>query len=57
MGLYLRAKFNASSIVLTSLRQGVDFYHPTSKQTLKNPPKLGLNGFGLKIFRNLMISL
>ena len=57
MGVYLRAKFNVSSIILTSFRQGIDFYCPTSKRTLKNPPKLELNGFGLKIFRNLMKSL
>ena len=48
MGVYLRAKFEVSSIVLTSFRQGVgvNFTPPpfTSPQSepLKSPPRLGL---------------
>ena len=48
MGVYLRAKFEVSSIILTSFRQGVgvNFTPPplTSPQSepLKSPPRLGL---------------
>ena len=39
--VYLRAKFQVSSIILTSFRQGVILLH-TAKQTLKKPALLGL---------------
>ena len=42
MHVYLRAKVLVSSIILTSIRQGVILRPPTSKQTSKNPPRLGL---------------
>ena len=42
MGVYLRAKFEVSSVILTSFRQGVTSHHPppTSKQTPKNPTQI-----------------
>ena len=48
MCLYLRAKFEVSSIILTSFRQGVILLppplpHPPPKnETIKSPPRLGL---------------
>ena len=46
MVVYLRAKFEVSSIILTCFRQGVILPTPPSPQNepLKNPPRLGLNG-------------
>ena len=43
MGVYLRAKFEASSIILTSFRQGRQVF-PTLNEPLKRPPRLGLQG-------------
>ena len=41
MGLYLRAKFEVSSIIVTGFRQGVEFYPlSTSKRTPKNPTQI-----------------
>ena len=41
MGVYLRAKCEVSSIILTSFRQGVTSHHPpTSKQTPKKPTQI-----------------
>ena len=42
MGAYLRAKFEVSSIILTSFRQGGQFYPNlhTSKQTTKKPTQI-----------------
>ena len=46
MCVYLCTKFEASSIILMSFRQGRGVYPPppgpTSKQPLKNPSRLGL---------------
>ena len=43
MGVYLRAKFEASSIILTSFRKGVILpFPPPQNEHLKNPPRLGL---------------
>ena len=45
MGVYLPAKFEISSIILTSFRQrGGEFYLPPLPQSepLKSPPRLGL---------------
>ena len=44
MGVYLRAKSEVSSIILTSFRQGVILPPPTPPQNepLKSPPRLGL---------------
>ena len=39
MGVYLRAKFEASSIILTSLRQGVILPPPLPTTTSKRTPK------------------
>ena len=42
MGVYLRAKFEVSRIILTGFRQGGNFTppHPTSKRTLKKPTQI-----------------
>ena len=41
MGVYLRTKFEVSSIILTSFRQGDNFAPtPTSKRTPKKPAKI-----------------
>ena len=40
MGVYLRAKFEVSSIILTSFRQGVILLPPTSKRTPKKPTQI-----------------
>ena len=47
MGVYLRTKFQASNIVLTSFRQGKGGgkrtpKKRTAKRNSKNPPRLGL---------------
>ena len=44
MSVYLRAKFEVSSIILTSFRQGVILPPPPPPQNepLKSPPRLGL---------------
>ena len=42
MGVYLRAKFDVSSIILTSFRQGVILALPPQNELLKKPPRLGL---------------
>ena len=47
MCVYLRAKFEVSSIILASFRQGAalgEIYLPPPSQSepLKNPPRLGL---------------
>ena len=44
MGVYLRAKFEISSIILTGFRQGVILPSPPPQnEPLKSPPRLGLN--------------
>ena len=52
MGVYLRAKFEVSSIILTSFRQGwgwggggviLPLSQPPQNEPQKNPPRLGLN--------------
>ena len=46
-GVYLRAKFEISSIILTSFRQGVILPPPPplpQNEPLKKPPRLGLMG-------------
>ena len=46
MGVYLSAKFEVSSIFLTSFRQGVilpPLPPPPQNEALKGPPRLGLN--------------
>ena len=63
MGLYLRAKFEVSSIILTSFRlgrEGGDFTPPLSpqKEPLKSPPRLGLSGkliLGLKYLGQILL--
>ena len=42
MGVYLRAKFEVSSIILTGFRQGVILPPPPQNESLKSPPRLGL---------------
>ena len=45
MGVYLRAKFGVSSIILTGFRQWSNFTPPplTSKRTPKNPTQIRVN--------------
>ena len=44
MGMYLRAKFEASGVILTSFRQGVTLpVPPPQNEQLKSPPRLGLS--------------
>ena len=53
MGVYLRVKFEVSSIILTGFRQGVILHPPSTPQNepLKSPPRLGLNhGLEMKDF-------
>ena len=48
MCVYLRAKFEVSSITLTSFRQEGNFTPPPAQnQPLKSPPRLGLKLFDL----------
>ena len=44
MCVYIRAKFQVSSIILTRFRQRGNFTptHPPQNEPLKNPPRLGL---------------
>ena len=43
--LYLRVKFQVSSIIVTSFRQGDNFtLHSTAKRTPKKPTKIRVNG-------------
>ena len=44
MGVYLRAKFEVSGIILTGFRHGTNFTPPPAPQneSLKGPPRLGL---------------
>ena len=44
MGVYLRAKFEASSIILTSFRWGVILPPPNSKWTPKKPTQIRVKG-------------
>ena len=50
MGVYLHAKFEVSSIVLTSFRQGggviLPPFPPPQNELLKSPPRLGLRNLG-----------
>ena len=43
MGVYLRAKFEVSSIIITGFRQGVIYPYPPQNEPLKSSPRLGLN--------------
>ena len=43
MCVYLRAKFEVSSIILTSFRQARLFYSPPSKRTPKKPTQIRVN--------------
>ena len=53
MGVYLRAKFEVSSIILTSFRQGGVILPPTPPQNepLKSPPRLGLIRLNKDLYR------
>ena len=49
MCVYLGTRFQVSSIILTSFRQGVILHSPPQKEPLKSPPKLGLSSdFSIK---------
>ena len=58
MGVYLRAKFQESSIIVTSFRQGV-ISSPTPPQNkpLKHPPRLGLMESGIKSIQESLVSI
>ena len=51
MGVYLRAKFEVSGIILTGFRQGVILPPPPPPQNepLKSPPRLGLTFYGRRV--------
>ena len=49
MGVYLSAKFEVSSIFLTSFRQGVILTPPTSKRSPKKPTQIRVNVKQLKM--------
>ena len=68
MGVYLHAKFEVSSIILTSFRQGgvgggVIFAPPPppplpQNEPLKSPPRLGLNRLKwYRLFKSLFTTL
>ena len=42
MGVYIRTKFEVSSMILTSFRQGVILSPSPQNEPLKSPPRLGL---------------
>ena len=42
IGVYLRSKFEVSSIILTRFRQVVLLAPPPPNEPLKSPPRLGL---------------
>ena len=42
MSVYLRAKFEVSSVILTSFRQWGGIIYPPQNEQLKSPPRLGL---------------
>ena len=48
IGVYLRAKFQVSSIILTSFRQGVILPPPPQNEPLKSPSRVG----GLKLIKS-----
>ena len=50
MFVYLRAKFQVSSVILTGFRQGVIVLH-TAKQTLKKPAHIRLNHDNFSSFK------
>ena len=51
--VYLCAKFEVSSIILTSFRQGGNFTPlPPQNEPLKSPPRLGLKPFLAKLLGN-----
>ena len=45
MGVYLCAKFEVSSIILTGFRQGLIPPPPPQNEPLKSPLRLGLKNF------------
>ena len=59
MGVYLRAKFKVSSIILTSFRLGRGVILPSPQnEPLKSPPRLGLSGkaiLGLKYLGQILL--
>ena len=56
MCVYLCAKFEVSSLILTSFGQGWvgvgEFYPPPQNEPLKSPPRLRLKGKGKRITDN-----
>ena len=58
MRVYLRAKFEVCSIILTSFRQGErgNFIPLPQKKPLKSPPRLGLNPGCLKCILGINLS-
>ena len=56
MGLYLRAKFEVSSIILTGFRWGA-VNSPPQNEPLKSPPRLGLKLVIISEYQNIGIFL
>ena len=54
MSVYLRAKFEVSSIILTSFRHGGIVPPPPQNEPLKSPPRLGLKSRKLNILFNIL---
>ena len=57
MSVYLRAKFEVSSIILTGFRQGVILppLPPPQNEPLRSPPRLGLSfKDGAGYFENIL---
>ena len=54
MGVYLRAKFDVSSIILTSFRQGGNFSPPPSKRTPKKATQIRVNANLQNLFRDVV---
>ena len=53
MSVYVRAKFEVSSVILTSFRQrGIP--PPHQNEPLKSPPRLTLKGKGLRHYGSLL---
>ena len=54
MGVYLRAKFEVYSIILTSFREGIVLPPPPSKRTPKKPTQIRVNFHLIKAFLKIM---
>ena len=57
MCFYVRTKFQVSSVILTSLRQGVNLFPPPQDEPLKSPPRLGLIHISTYIDSNIYLHI